>query len=54
MRVFKLVFLLLVMLGAFSIGITLRLISGLLSLVTGLSIASEIDTYRHNRPAAQR
>jgi hypothetical protein len=54
MRVFRLVFLVLVMLGAFSIGITLRLVSGLLSLVMGLSIASDMATYRHNRRAAQR
>ena len=54
MRVLKLVFMILVMLGAFSIGITLRLISGLLSLATGLSIASDVATYRHNRRAAQR
>ena len=54
MRVLKLIFLVLVMLSAFSIGITLRLISGLLGLVTGLSIASDVATYRHNRRAAQR
>jgi hypothetical protein len=54
MRVLKSVFMLLLMLGAFSIGITLRLVSGLLSLVTGLSIASDAATHRGNRRAAQR
>jgi hypothetical protein len=54
MRILKLALIVVVLLSGYAIGFAFSLMAGVLSLITGLSIASAAATHRNNRRAAQR